>query len=142
MRARFKAPSGTGVLELPNDATIQDVFDEIRARTEISSFSLKFGPPMAMKTISAVDSPHPATSFGLHGETLTVVPDAARPEHPASLTEPQESGPMPGEKPEDAVVPWPEREGTLRMCPDLQRFSFVTCGLNFEHCSTPRHAQR
>ena len=137
MRARYKAPSGTGVLELPDDATVQDVFSEIRAKTEISHFSLKYGPPMAMKSISAVDYAHQAKSLGLHGETLTVVPDEARPEPPSetsntrssqpvqSFMEPRERSSRSGEKPEDVVVPWPEREGTLRMCPNIQYFCLV-----------------
>lgn len=131
MRARYKGPSGTGVLQLPDEATVQDVLDEIRSKTGISRFVLKYGPPMAMKTIDPNDYKVAARSLGLHGETLTVVPDEASPETiPAASSaantttgtsqsnsdQPRVPGAWPGGKPEDIVVPWPEREGTLCRC--------------------------
>lgn len=142
MRARYKGPSGTGVLQLPDDATVQNVLDEIRTKTGISRFMLKHGPPMAMKTIELKDSNISAVSLGLHGETLTVVPEEAssdtapaNPIAPASdsqsnSNQPRNSGSQTGGKPEDINVPWPEREGTLRRClrheclpPSLTRFN-------------------
>jgi hypothetical protein len=128
MRARYKGPSGTGVLQLPDDATVQNVLDEIRTKTGISRFVLKHGPPMAMKTIELKDSNISAVSLGLHGETLTVVPDEASPDTasanliaPASNSQsnsnrPRNSGSQASGKPEDINVPWPEREGTLCKC--------------------------
>lgn len=128
MRARYKGPSGTGVLQLPDDATVQNVLDEIRTKTGISRFVLKYGPPMAMKTIDLNDSNIPAMSLGLHGETLTVVPDEASPDtapanpiaparnSQSNSNQPRNSGSQASGKPEDINAPWPEREGTLCRC--------------------------
>lgn len=128
MRARYKGPSGTGVLQLPDDATIQDVLDEIRTKSGISRFVLKYGPPMAMKTINPSDYKLAAASIGLHGETLTVVPDEASPDMPptssATASNTPQSNPNRSQtpaaessgRPEDINAPWPEREGTLCRC--------------------------
>lgn len=126
MRARYKGPSGTGILEVADDATVQRVFDELKAMTGIGAFTLKYGPPMAMKTLDASQGAEVARSLGLHGETLTIVPDEQRPLSPVdppsdvppeSIQEPRR-GRQPrtqsNENPEDINVPWPEREGTLR----------------------------
>ncbi|KAF4963862.1 hypothetical protein FSARC_8156 [Fusarium sarcochroum] len=75
MRARFKGPAGTGILEIPDDATVQTLFDELRTKTGISNFSIKYGPPMAMKTLETSQNDQIARSLGLHGETLTIVPE-------------------------------------------------------------------
>lgn len=121
MRARFKGPSGTGVLELPDDATVQAVFDELRSKTGIKSFSIKYGPPMAMKTLTLDQRNELARSLGLHGDTLTISPDEARPITPVQALTVQTPQPkhssrpltQSGENPEDINVPWTEREGTL-----------------------------
>lgn len=128
MRARYKGPSGTGIVDLGDDATVKDVLNELKSKTGIQSFSIKYGPPMAMKTIDASDHHSSARSVGLHGETLTIVPNEAR-----SVTPPK---PNPSidhgkasqsnaaqhmqnasdNKPEDMSVPWAKREGTLCGC--------------------------
>lgn len=116
MRARYKAPDGTGTIEVPDSATVQDVLDELRARTGIASFTVKYGPPMAMKTLDLGQVSEVARSVGLHGETLTIVPEEA-PAAPAPTSHPSKAGSRPGgqssESPEDINVPWPAREGTL-----------------------------
>ncbi|OAQ79096.1 Ovarian tumor, otubain [Purpureocillium lilacinum] len=121
MRTRFKSPSGTGILELDDDATVEALLDEIKARTGIRRFIVKYGPPMAMKTLGPSYAHEAARSFGLHGETLTVVPDESNDTPPESTTGARD---LPrdkvGNRPsaqndsaDDMVVPWPEREGTL-----------------------------
>lgn len=121
MRARFKGPAGTGILELSDDATVQAVFDELRAKSGIASFSIKYGPPMAMKTLEPSQGDQNARSLGLHGETLTIVPEETPPalEVPAQTAAAQQRTTASrtakkNESPEDVNVPWPEREGTLR----------------------------
>lgn len=128
MKARFKGPSGTGVVDLGDDATVKNVLDEISSKTGIGEFSVKYGPPMAMKTISSSDHKTLARSLGLHGETLTIVPEEARPISPlrpassvnqdqtAQSNASQQIQDVSSNTPEDISVPWPQREGTLRKC--------------------------
>lgn len=128
MKCRYKGPTGTGVLELGDDASVQTIFDELKSKTRIQDFTLKYGPPMAMQSLDASHLTVSAKSLGLHGETLTIVPEASRPISPTleSTAElpvvqggrdrrlkPTDQG---NEQPEDVVVPWPEREGTLCEC--------------------------
>lgn len=125
MRARYKGPSGTGILELPDDATVEAVFSELRTKTGISSFTLKYGPPMAMKSLDLSQRDQGAKSLGLHGETLTIVPDEARPVSPVPQPKTEDTALLSDtqaqrqperqttKSPEDIHVPWPEREGTI-----------------------------
>lgn len=117
MRARYKGPAGTGVIEIGDDATVKALFDDLRSKTGIGSFTLKYGPPMAMKTLDLGQANEIARSLGLHGETLTIVPEEARPVSPQNSSTSQNRPPQPTPKsndgPEEANVPWPEREGTL-----------------------------
>jgi|SRR5687768_6124789 ubiquitin thioesterase OTU1 len=125
MRARYKGPNGTGTIELADDVTLQDVLEELRSRTGLERFTIKFGPPMAMKTLDLARLGDTARSLGIHGETLTVVPDEPRPLTP-SLADSQGASPGQRERqpsraprqdnPEDINIPWPERDGTLRKC--------------------------
>ena len=120
MRARYKGPAGTGILELPDDATVQALFDEIKTKTGIAKFGVKYGPPMAMKSLDVSQNDQIARSLGLHGETLTVVPDESLStsientqtgsvQHQAEASKPSRKN----ESPEDVNVPWPEQEGAL-----------------------------
>lgn len=120
MRARYKGPAGTGILEISDDATVQAIFDELRVKSGITSFSIKYGPPMAMKTLERSQNDQNARSLGLHGETLTIVPEETppAPEVPAQTAGAQQPATTSraarkNESPEDVNVPWPEREGTL-----------------------------
>lgn len=121
MRARFKGPAGTGILELPDDATVQALFDEIRMKTGISKFGVRYGLPMAMKSLEATQGDQIARSLGLHGETLTIVPEdsSSAPVETVPTGTPQSQvtaskTSKKNESPEDVNVPWPQREGTLR----------------------------
>ncbi|KAJ6439966.1 Cyclin PHO80-like protein [Purpureocillium lavendulum] len=99
MRTRFKSPSGTGIVELDDEATVGTLFDEIRART---------GMTVAEQA---------AKSLGLHGETLTIVEDeTASTQRSVQDTRASSQGrgaPQGDNSAEEMVVPWPEREGTL-----------------------------
>ncbi|KAM4062248.1 OTU-like cysteine protease [Hirsutella rhossiliensis] len=124
MRARFRGPSGTGLLDVADDATVEVVFDEIRAKAGIDRFTIKYGPPMAMKTLNRSHNDQLARSLGLNGETLTIVPDEPRGLSSTRST-PGGTGaisqgdaqtlrrPRPDEIPDDITMPWPERDGTL-----------------------------
>jgi ubiquitin thioesterase OTU1 len=136
MRARYKAPSGTGIIELPDDATLDTLLGELRTKSGISSFTIKYGPPMAMKSLDLSQRDQTAKSLGLHGETLTIVPDEARPVSPlpqdkTSETVAQRQPEEPSKKgPEDVHIPWPDREGTLllRVMPSDNSCLFTAFG--------------
>ncbi|KAM0300106.1 hypothetical protein HYE67_006347 [Fusarium culmorum] len=137
MRARFKGPAGTGILELPDDATVQALFDEIRIKTGISKFGVRYGLPMAMKSLEATQGDQIARSLGLHGETLTIVPEesSSAPVETVPTGTPQSQvtaskTSKKNESPEDVNVPWPQREGTLllRVMPSDNSCLFTAFG--------------
>ena len=153
MRARYKGPAGTGVVEVNDDASVQSLLDVIRSETGIKCFSIKYGPPMAMKTLDRSNLNQTARTLGLHGETLTIVPDQERsvslipaaPEIRLSSQQQNQDSQRQSrmqsvEQPEDTNVPWPEREGTLckrRTLGTLPLSPSLTTGLH----SAPGHAQ-
>ncbi|KAK5993140.1 Ubiquitin thioesterase OTU1-like protein [Cladobotryum mycophilum] len=116
MRARYKSPTGTGILEVVDNATVETLFDEMRKQTGIYSFTLRYGSPLAMKSITYRQKDETVKSLGLHGETLTIVPDEQRPLSPMEqpgIQNSSSSRAVRSDKPEDITVPWPEREGTV-----------------------------
>ncbi|KAH7129302.1 hypothetical protein B0J13DRAFT_135143 [Dactylonectria estremocensis] len=125
MRARYKGPAGTGIIEASDSATVQDIVEELRARTGIDRFTIKYGPPMAMRTLDLSQVAETARSIGLHGETLTIVPDEAPPA-PASV----QAISQPSENPDEINVPWSGREGTLllRVMPSDNSCLFTAFG--------------
>lgn len=154
MRARYKGPAGTGVVEVNDDASVQSLLDVIRSETGIQCFSIKYGPPMAMKTLDYSDLNQTARTLGLHGETLTIVPDQERSVSPIptapkiSLSSQQQnqdsqrqSRMQSGEQPEDINVPWAEREGTLCKRKTLGMLPLSPPLTTGPH-STSGHAQR
>ncbi|ROT37888.1 OTU-domain-containing protein [Sodiomyces alkalinus F11] len=144
MRARYKGPAGTGVLSLDDAATVAQIFDEIRAKSGIGDFTLKYGWPL--KTLDASHKAESAKSLGLNGETFTIVPNettappaAEAPASSASLsglslkrdTSSFLSAPTPPTKgPEGVSIPWPDRQGTLllRVMPDDNSCLFTAFG--------------
>jgi ubiquitin thioesterase OTU1 len=121
MKARYKGPAGTGIITLPDDATVKAVFEELKAKTGIAEFTIKFGPPMSMRNVDISYGDADAKSLGLNGETLTIAPREARSiapvqpagemRHPSRRHDGTSSGSA--QSPEDVTVPWPEREGTV-----------------------------
>lgn len=121
MRARYKSPNGTGTIDLTDDATLQEVLNELKDRTGLQSFTIKYGPPMAMRSLDLSRLTETAKDLRLHGETLTIVPDEPRSitpigdtvVNPPNNAESQNRRRSPQDGPEDINVPWPERDGTL-----------------------------
>ncbi|KFA60266.1 hypothetical protein S40285_08041 [Stachybotrys chlorohalonatus IBT 40285] len=142
MRARYKGPSGTGILELPDDATVQALFTELQSKSGVTNFVLKYGPPMAMQTLDLSRKDDTAKALGLHGETLTIVPSEPRPLTPpprveeASKQQPSADAPISHPKesasksPDEICVPWPDRDGTLllRVMPSDNSCLFTAFG--------------
>jgi ubiquitin thioesterase OTU1 len=118
MKARYKGPAGTGIIELTDSATVGDLLSELRTLTGIASFTIKYGPPMAMKNLDLGLIGETARSAGLHGETLTIVP-AEEPPTPVKTEAAKSSANRSSDNdPGDINVPWREREGTLRKSHD------------------------
>lgn len=117
MRARYKSPSGTGTIELADDVTLEGLLIELKIRTGVESFTVKYGPPMAMKTLDLSRRMETARSLGLHGETLTIVPDEMRAVTPPAAAPQNDNAQISQtalqDNPEDINIPWPERDGTL-----------------------------
>ncbi len=121
MRLKYKSPRGTGLIEVDDDATLGTVYGILQAKTGIGTFSLKVGPPMAMKTIDLSQKSMPAKSLSLNRETITIVPEDPRSDAPLTTatmgTRPQEivgHGPnRPAGDINEINTPWPERDGTL-----------------------------
>ncbi|KAK2612238.1 ubiquitin-specific protease otu1 [Conoideocrella luteorostrata] len=139
MRARYKGPSGTGIIEIDDDATIQLVFEALGSKSLIEHFTIKYGPPTAMRTIDLSMGDLAAKSFALHGETLTIVPSKKKvdsPEPERCDSSPSRDGKQPrgalrtGIAPDDIVVPWPERKGSLllRVMPSDNSCLFTAFG--------------
>lgn len=117
MRARYKWSGGTGLVALGDDASLRDVVEELKKKTLLSDFDIKFGPPAAMKTVDMMEMDQPAKLLGLHGETLTIVPNDVRP-LPIAVHSGVGSCPLQrlgrqNAEPQDVNVPWGERDGTL-----------------------------
>ncbi|KAF3352450.1 putative ubiquitin thioesterase otu1 like protein [Verticillium longisporum] len=139
MRARYKGPGGTGVLSLSDDTTISQLYKEVRAKTGIPEFTLKYGWPL--KTLESDQMDKAAKELGLNGETFTIVPTEATqpPAAPAAIVAPSSSRPVipvsdvsqpPTQGPESVSVAWAEREGTLllRVMPDDNSCLFTAFG--------------
>lgn len=117
MRARYKWSGGTGLVTLSDDASLKDVVEELKNKTLLSDFDIKFGPPAAMKTVDMREMDQPAKLLGLHGETLTLVAIDVRPLPLAGHSDVgssrlQRLGRQKAEL-QDVNVPWGERDGTL-----------------------------
>ncbi|OHE98528.1 OTU-like cysteine protease [Colletotrichum orchidophilum] len=125
MRARYKGPGGTGVVSLEDTATVQDLFNEIKDKTGIAEFSLKYGWPLQTLTLEQKDAN--AKDLGLNGQSFSIEPAQHRaitppPVAPAARA-PEASGPASKKPrfdsdadptPSEISIPWPERESTLR----------------------------
>lgn len=129
MKTRYKTPNGHGVVEIADNATVELLFGEIQKKTGFTGFTIKYGLPGAMKSIGVESNHTPAKSLGLHGETVTVVPDEpiqcdmgeSNDTQPHKSTQPVPKSDK--HDPQDAVVPWPEREGSLSKQLDITSFT-------------------
>ncbi|KAL0936709.1 ubiquitin thioesterase otu1 [Colletotrichum truncatum] len=142
MRARYKGPGGTGVVSLGDDATVGQLFDEIKTQTGINDFTLKFGWPL--QTLSLEQKDANAKELGLNGQSFTIEPAPSQRQTPAtsaaSQTRPSDASVPISKKPRldsasdpspsDISIPWPERESTLllRVMPDDNSCLFTAFG--------------
>ncbi|EQB57920.1 OTU-like cysteine protease [Colletotrichum gloeosporioides Cg-14] len=139
MRARYRGPEGSGVVSLGDDATVGQLFDEIKKSTGIADFALKYGYPLQTLTLEQKDVN--AKDLGLNGQSFTIEPAQPRViTPPPPVTRPSEGrAPLSKEPrldssgdptPSDISIPWPERESTLllRVMPDDNSCLFTAFG--------------
>jgi ubiquitin thioesterase OTU1 len=76
MRARLRAPGGASTINLPDDATIADLFSEITEKTSIVKFDIKYGYPPKPLLIGQSKRSQSLNELGikLDGEQLTISP--------------------------------------------------------------------
>ncbi|KAI1419180.1 hypothetical protein F5Y12DRAFT_779229 [Xylaria sp. FL1777] len=72
MRIRFRGPSGGGVLELAEDATVAHLISALKTETGSSAITVKFGWPL--QTLDVHQGDLEVRELGLQRENLTVVP--------------------------------------------------------------------
>ncbi|GKT89958.1 LOW QUALITY PROTEIN: OTU-like cysteine protease [Colletotrichum tofieldiae] len=143
MRARYKGPGGTGVVSLEDTATVGDLFNEIKEKTGIADFSLKYGWPLQTLTLEQKDAN--AKDLGLNGQSFSIEPAQPRaitppPAAPPAASRGPEAGGPAAKKarldpdadatPSEISIPWPERESTLllRVMPDDNSCLFTAFG--------------
>lgn len=115
MKVKYKGPNGIGLIQVPDDSTIGILFDELAAKSGVKVQAIKYGMPMAMKTVDSSQRKEPALSFKLNGESVMIVPEETVPTL-LSRDDSKTSHNVPDNPAEDAgsvVVAWPERDGTL-----------------------------
>lgn len=115
MKARYKWPGGTGIITLSDDASLEEVVAELKTKTLMQTFGIRYGPPIAMKAVDMTDLSKSAKLLGLHGETLTIVPNEADLLSTAESAKNLHAERSRPRKPESSEVnvPWPKRDGTL-----------------------------
>ncbi|KAK1492620.1 OTU-like cysteine protease [Colletotrichum tamarilloi] len=139
MRARYKGPGGTGVVSLEDTATVGDLFNEIKGKTGIAEFTLKYGWPLQTLTLEHKDAN--AKDLGLNGQSFSIEPAHHRAiTPPPAAAAPASRGleaskkprldPDADPSPSDISIPWPERESTLllRVMPDDNSCLFTAFG--------------
>ncbi|KAI1117826.1 hypothetical protein F5Y14DRAFT_402104 [Nemania sp. NC0429] len=86
MRIRFRGPSGGGLLELADDATVAQLLLALRAETGSGPIAVKFGWPL--QTLAADQGDLRVRELGLQRENLTVVPLESVEQQPAVVAHP------------------------------------------------------
>lgn len=115
MKLKYKGPNGVGLIQVPDDSSIGNVFDELATEAGVRVQAIKYGLPMAMKTVDSSQRNEPAATFKLNGESVIIVPEEiSLPLGPTSNF--KTSSNVYGDQAHDAggvLVAWPERDGTM-----------------------------
>ncbi|KAL2264015.1 hypothetical protein VTK26DRAFT_3570 [Humicola hyalothermophila] len=132
----LRAPNGQSRIQIDDEATLQDLVELIKAKTELSNFSLKSGYPPKPLDIGPAVQNATLKDLKLRGETILVAPSDPRP--PATEVQPAsaepKSKPLPftpkGIEPDETSLAWPERGGymVLRVMPDDNSCMFTAFG--------------
>ncbi|KAI1090592.1 OTU-domain-containing protein [Rostrohypoxylon terebratum] len=144
MKVRYRAPSGAGNLELPDDATVKQLLEALQSATGLANFTIKYGWPP--KTLDTDESGASLRSLGLDREALTIAtletaPAVAQEEPQAIASDPASSelepepepkgkGKGKGVRDQQIAVFMPETNSTLvlRVMPDDNSCLFNAVG--------------
>ncbi|KAI1412674.1 OTU-domain-containing protein [Hypoxylon sp. FL1857] len=107
MKIRYRGPQGAGTVELPDDATVQDLISKFKDELGFTDVTVKYGWPL--KAISAAQNNDSLKSLGLDRENLTVAAGAQETQQqaeaeatstPATASPPAPAAPAPALAPE------------------------------------------
>ncbi|KAG7284176.1 hypothetical protein NEMBOFW57_010538 [Staphylotrichum longicolle] len=112
----LRSPNGQSRIQIEDGATLRELVELIKTKTELSSFTLKYGYPLKPLDISSSSQDKSILDLKLRGETIVVAPtDTAPP--PPSQPAPAEPTPKPftpkGIEPDGTSLEWPERGGYI-----------------------------
>jgi ubiquitin thioesterase OTU1 len=126
----LRSPNGQSRIQIDDDATLRELVELIKAKTEISNFTLKYGYPLRALDISPTLRDTSIQDLKLRGETIVVAPTDTAPPVPVSTKpEPKPFTPK-GIEPDETSLEWPERGGhiVLRVMPDDNSCMFTAFG--------------
>ncbi|KAM7196320.1 ubiquitin thioesterase OTU1 [Rhypophila sp. PSN 637] len=134
IQVRIRAPNGQSRLEIDDEATLGDLISQIKEKTALEKFSLKYGYPLKNLDLSPeAQSKTHVKDHGLRGETLVVAPleprrSASPP--PRAASPPKKPFTPKGIEPDETSLAWPERGGhiVLRVMPDDNSCMFTAFG--------------
>lgn len=112
----LRSPNGQSRVQIEDDATLRELVELIRAKTELANFSLKYGYPLRPLDISPSLQGASIKDLKLRGETIVVAPadTAPAPVPPPASTEPTPKPFTPkGIEPDETSLEWPERGGHI-----------------------------
>jgi ubiquitin thioesterase OTU1 len=111
----LRSPNGQSRVQIDDDATLRELVELIKAKTELSNFSLKYGYPLRSLDISPSLQNASIKDLKLRGETIVVAPVDTAPPAPALQPASTEPKPKPftpkGIEPDETSLEWPERGG-------------------------------
>ncbi|KAK3384810.1 hypothetical protein B0H63DRAFT_395219 [Podospora didyma] len=126
----LRGPNGQTRLEIDDEGTLQDLITAIQERTELRSFTLKYGYPLKNLDTSASALSSMLKDYKLRGETLVVAPlDTSPMIVPAVDPEKKPFTPK-GIEPDETSLEWRDRGGyiVLRVMPDDNSCMFTAFG--------------
>ena len=117
----LRSPNGQVRVQIDDDATLRELVELIRDKTNIASFALRYGYPPAPLDISTPSKLESSIKgLKLRGETIVVFRDDAAPQPqaaPAASAESSVAKPKPftpkGIEPDETSLEWPERGGHI-----------------------------
>lgn len=119
IQVSLRAPNGQSRVQIDDDATLRELVELVKAKTELSNFSLKYGYPLKPLDISRALQDASIKDLKLRGETIVVAPIDTSPPAPALQPASVEPKPKPftpkGIEPDETSLEWPERGGHIGM---------------------------
>jgi ubiquitin thioesterase OTU1 len=114
----LRSPNGQSRVQIEDNASLRELVELIKAKTELSNFSLKYGYPLKSLDISPSLQDASIKDLKLRGETIVVAPVDTAPPTPAE-PEPKPFKPK-GIEPDETSLEWPERGGHIGRAPTYE----------------------